>query len=746
MNADTLPASPRAETSLEDSSSALGLRDSSLRLLLLIAFVLQLLTWSQLDGYQLADSVEYMERAQALVRGEEVIDSVAIRGYGFVSLFAPIFALADFFGVENFTPVVSIARLFQMLLGLELIRITVLLGSRLAGRQAGLAAGLAVGLNPFFLLYSASPVSGIAAGVCIGHALSRLIFRTDFRGALIGGLWLGGALLVAYKTILLTLPIIGLVFLADRFARWRSWVGASAGYALGVLGAISLDKLCYGVWGQSIDLYVRQNFGQIATRLSLRLGFQDLATWFWEFTGGDTTTYSEAPLTTPRELLKEPNPLYHLTHLDEMVVWPLLLLGVLALAHIVLRGKRATRILAAVFVVSIAAVSMKKSTDFRLLLPTLPCIGALCGLGWQRLFGERANQKAATVVGALVLSAAGVLGWLRLGEINNTTFSGYWRAMDRVNHVARERSAASSHESDLRVACAWHWAVFLRESSSVELIKLPHQLDRWPMLDEQSRADSLRAIEELDCFISHIAVLLGSPNLFRAINAQFEVDAVLYDREVFDDLGPIVIFKRRTGETNALSFQSRTTGVAPADYIREHKLRSGREFAVGESGTANGELELLGWKLQPLPGNGHAWLSLHWLRSSVDSEHNYVVRPRLLTRFVELPWEEQHLLGRSFHPPNNWSKNEIVSEGWPVVAAVAPFDWQRPWQPIYGDQPAGSRYPATFWLRLIPVAEGGKELAPLVPIVQPDTEAPEILPDGFVRIGEVELVVPADRD
>lgn len=746
MNADTLPASPNADPSLEDSSSTLGLRDSSVRLLLLISFVLQLLTWGQLDGYQLADSVEYMERAQALVRGEGVIDSVAIRGFGFVSLFAPIFALADFFGVEEFTPVVSIARLFQMLLGLELIRITVLLGSRLAGRKAGLAAGLAVALNPFFLLYSASPVSGIAAGVCIGHALYRLIFRTDFRGGLIGGLWLGGALLVAYKTILLALPMIGLVFIADRFARWRSWVGASTGYALGVLGAISLDKLCYGVWGQSIDLYVRQNFGQIATRISLRLGFRDVASWFWEFTGGAATSYSETPISTPREIMKEPNPLYHLRNLDEMVVWPLLFLGVIALAHIVLRGKRPARLLAAVFVVSIAAVSMKKSTDFRLLLPTLPCIGALCGLGWQRVFGERANQAAATVVGALVLSAAGVLGWLRVGEINNTTFSGYWRAMDRINHVARERSETNPNESDLRVACAWHWAVYLRESASVELIKLPHQLDRWSALDEVSRADSLQAIQELDYFITHLAVLLGSPDLFEAINAQFEVDAVLYDREVFDDLGPIVIFKRRTGDPNSLSFQDRTTGVAPLDYIREHGLRAGREFGVDASGTTNSELELLGWKLQPLPGSGHAWLSLHWLRSPAASEQKYLVRPRLLTRFVELPWEEQHLLGRGFHPPMDWSADEIVSEGWPVVAAVAPFDWQRPWQPLHGDQPAGSRYPATFWLRLVPVVADGMELAPLVPIVQPEAAAPEILADGFVRIGEVELVVPADRN
>ncbi|MFT7664198.1 MAG: hypothetical protein ACI87A_002429, partial [Planctomycetota bacterium] len=220
--------------------------DRSLLLLLLIVFVLQLLSWSSLEGYQLADSVEYLERAQALARGENVIDSVDIRGFGFIALFAPLFALADIFGLDDLRPIAGLARVLQMLLGLELVRITVLLGAKLSCRKAGLVAGLAVGFNPYFLLYSASPVSGIAAGVCVAHALYYLAFRCNLRSAYIGGLWLGGALLVAYKTILIALPLLGLLFIADRWNRWRSWVGASVGYATGVFAAFALDKLCYG--------------------------------------------------------------------------------------------------------------------------------------------------------------------------------------------------------------------------------------------------------------------------------------------------------------------------------------------------------------------------------------------------------------------------------------------------------------------------------------------------------------------
>ena len=742
MNADTLPASPTAEESPEPPATRIRLTDPSLRLLLLLAFVFQLLAWGQLSGYQLADSVEYMERAQALVRGEEVIDSVAIRSYGFVSLFAPLFAVADALGVRDFTPVVSAARLFQMLLGLELIRITVLIGAGLAGRKASLAAGLVVALNPYFLLYSASPVSGIAAGVCIGHALHRLIFRTDFRGALIGGLWLGGALLMAYKTMLLAVPIIGLVFLADRLRRWRSWVGATCGYGLGVLGAIGLDKLFYGVWGASIDLYFRQNFGQIAARIATRLRLEELATWFWEYRGGETTAYSQAPNSIPRAFVREPNPLYHLRNLDEMVAWPLLLLGLFALVHVLRRGKRPTRILLAVFLVSIAAVSLKKSTDFRLLLPTLPCIGVLCGLGWQRLFGERDNRKLATILGALVLAAGGVLGWMRFGEINNRSFSGYWNAMERVNVQASRSSDSRGPDDRLRVACAWHWAVFLRESADVELIKLPHQLDRWPNLEDEARAENLQALSELDMFITHIAVLLGSPDLLESVNGRFEVESVLYDREVFGSLGPIVVFQRRSGSADAFTFQNRTVGVAPEDYIRDHGLLPGTDFTVPGDLSAGSELRLLGYEYELLQGNGHAWLSLHWLRGSEASQPDYLVRPRIMSGLVEFPWEEQHLLGRSFSPPQTWQPGEIVSEGWPVVAAVAPFDWQRPWQPLYGDQPAGSTVPATFWLRLTPLAEDRTEQSPLLPFTAPNEASPTVTEDGFVRIGELQLIAP----
>ena len=740
MNAVANPIDRDQPSSPEHDQASIGWHDRSLQLLLLIAFVLQLLSWSQLKGYQLADSVEYMERAQALVRGVDVVDSVDIRGFGFVSLFTPLFALADLFSVEDFRPIVGLARILQMLLGLELVRITVLLGAKLAGRKAGLVAGLAVAFNPYFLLYSASPVSGIAAGACIAHALYRLLFRTRMREAVIGGLWLGGALLVAYKTILIALPILFLLFLSDRFKRWQSWFGASAGYAIGALIAVALDKLCYGVWGQSIELYLRQNFGQIATRICLKLGLYDTATWFWEFTGGGSNALVKNPSTVPSKLLREPNALYHLTHLHEMVAWPLLLLLLFGIWRAVFRGDRAIRMLTVVGLISLAAISLKKSHDFRLLLPILPVIGVLCGIGWQALFGQRLQNVAIAFSGIALIVAGGLLGWIRLGELNNSPYSGYWRAMDRVNQLARLSSSGLSGGPNYRAACAWNWAVFMRDSAQVDLVKLPHQIDRWPALGADERTDDLSAIGTLDAFITHLAVLLASPELFDAVNAQFEVDSVLYNRRIFEDLGPIIVFKRRSGSSRALTFQNRTSGVAPDLYASQKGLNPGLSF---EGPDLDAKLTLVGWKYEALPGDGHGWLSLHWYLGDRNSPPPVLVRPRILTQFVDLPWEEQHLFGRHFPSSKDWRAGDIVSEGWPVVAAVAPFDASQPWRPLFPDQEPGTTFPGSFWLRITPLRSDGTEALALIPI-EPITanSEPRPISDSFVRIGDIELIVP----
>ena len=733
-----------------------GPGDVAVLALLVLVFGLQLLEWSQLEGYQLADSVEYMERAQALVRGEEVIDSTAIRSFGFVSVLAPIFWLADFLGVEDFKPVVGLVRVLQMTLGLGLVYATARFAARLGGRSAGLVAGLAVGVNPYFLLYSVSPVSGIAAALCVALALDSLLRREEPRRALIGGLWLGGALLMAYKTILIALAVLGLMVLVGRRREWRSWGAAWAGYLIGILGAIGLDRICYGEWGKSLDLYARMNFGPLGTRFAARFGFMDLARWFWEYADGERNQYYAAPDSTPKELLHEPNPLYHLTHLPEMVVWPLLVLLLIGSVWVVVKGKRSERMLLAVFVGCAALLSLKSSSDFRLLLPLLACVGVLCGLGWARL-SERVTplaRGARVGFGVVLIVAGAALGQARLAALNDARFGGYWRAMRVVDALAEQRPDRSR---PLVVSCAWHWAVYLRESAGVELRKLPHQLDRWKAYDEAQRGRDLAAMEELDVLIAHLAVFLEHPSLFRATNELFEVETLLYDREAYQDVGPILVLKRRTEAQGARTFLSRTKGAAPLEYLEALHLSPGRRFLPAQPEADEAPLTLLGWTYEPLPWSEHGWLSLHWYCDRSDRSTAYLSRARVLTDREPRPWEEQHLLGRELLPSSDWQAGDIVSEGWPVVAAVAPFDWSQPWRPLVGEADPGTAVEGTLWIRVTPTRPSGEPLAPLVPVtndggvrvtrdkLDAEGRGPDgfrVTREGFVELGALELDVP----
>jgi len=738
-----------------DGTTELGLRDRGLQLVLLVVLCLQLVSWALVEGYQLGDSVEYMERAQALVRGEEVIDSTAIRSFGFVSLIAPFFALADLLGVEDFKPIVALVRLFQILLGLELARVCARLGARLGGRGVGLVAAVAVGFNPYFLQYSVSPVSEIVAGVCVGHALLGLMERRGARQAFIGGLWLGGALLMAYKTVLVVAPVFLYLVLRDRFKHWRRPAAVAGGVAVGLLAAASLDRLCYGEWGKSLDLYIRQNFGMLAARYTGKLGFEDLATRLYFWAHVDEVPVIDDLAQNPDALVGAVDRWYYFARLPEMVVWPFLVLAVLGLFWILRRRDARSGLLAFVLLANLVLMGLKNLGSFRLLLPLLPCIAPLVAIGWRVVVGDPATRSARwrPVIGALALVAAGGFAWAGLRSLNTAKYSGFWRAMTLVNSIAAEEGAGEEGVAKLRVASSWNWAVFLRESSRVELIKLPHHLDAWAAYDEEARREDLEAIAELDVFITHMAILLNFPEVFAAVNERFEVATLLWDPLVFENTGPIVVMRERSGEPGARTFLDRSEGVGVEEYLDRRDVRPGRRFQRPGSVAGEHHVTLLGWDFQELPGDGHGWLTWHWI---CESPHDspIVAQTRITTEEVKRPWAVRHQLGRGLLPSTSWQPGWIVSEGWPVVAAVEPFAWQKPWRPLRGEAPPEEPVPAQLWLRLMPVAEDGRHGAPLWPLVAA-TGAPirpadldsnglaadgaRLAPGGFISLGTVEL-------
>ena len=702
-------------------------------IVLALTFLALLASWSRLDGYQLADSVEYMERAQAMVRGEEVVDSTAIRSYGFVTVLAPIFLVADWFGVEDFKGVVALVRLLQILLGLELVRVCMRIGTRIADGRAGLLAGCVVGFNPIFLQYAVSPVSGIAAAVCVAHAVDLVIDRGATRRAFRAGLWLGGAILMAYQTLLVAGAIGLALLLRDRWRHRMQWVALTGGIAVGVFVAAALDRVFYGRWGESLMIYFGQNFWLILARIPNEFGLTQLARDIYSM----GAQYFEAEtgahqVSTDDDVKQKQTVFYYLTNLPQVFAWPFL--GALAFGFGVGLARRRWRegFALVALVVSVAIMSYKGSKDFRLWLPLLPLLALTVAVGWGALLGPPdGSQRAPRAALCLALVAlGGLLSWTGFAQRDTTRFAGYWDAMARLDEVAAERG------TPLRAASAWHWAAFLRNGGDVDLIKLPHQLDRWPAvgdeprksdLDEVQRANDLAAIADLDAFVTHLGVLMGRPELFAVFAREFDVVGVHYDASVARGPGPIVTFVRSTpgAARGAVLFEE----LADAD-LAAHRARYGLEGGMRlvqpAEYDAPDELRLIGATLDPIPGDGHQWLTWHW-RVEAPLTENYISFERVGA--ADAP-EETRWFGHGIAPSSQWPVGTIVRQGWPVFTDAEATE-------VVVRARFGTQHPVKGFLHPLLPAQPGLR----VPYAAEDRDASGRTPDGvrFDEEGYMEL-------
>ncbi len=726
---------PLVPLTCPDGSSLPSCKDRGLLALLLTVAVLAGFSWHILEGYQLADSVEYMERAQAFVRGDEVVDSEAIRSFGFIALLTPFFGLAELVGLEDLRPLVWCVRALQIILGMALVRISVRLGARLGGRTTGLVAGAVVALNPIFLQYTVSPVSGIAAGVCVGQALEQLLDRAGARRGLYGGLWLGAALLMAYQTILILAPLVLLILIRDRLTHLRPMAGILTGLAVGILTQVALDKLVYDAWGASLYRYFFENFGFLACRMVDMVGLHDLARVLYEAgitAMGEEYTYGGETYALVRQLKP---PTWYITELPRMVVWPLIPLGALGVIRAVTGLTWRTSLLLGVFAANLIVMSLKGSKDFRLWLPLLPLIAPLCAWGWQACPGPgRPNTwpwRQALTAG-LVLATA----WYSLDLLtgrNTRKFGAYWEALAMVNELAPEEyarraleiaeqppaavegEALAEERPHVRVSSAYHWAIFMRANGYVDLIKLPHHLDHWDRYTDEERQEVFEALGELDWFITHLPVLENHPDLMAEVNSGFEVHAALYDHETFEDMGPVFLLRKRTGARDAMTLFDVSPSADPAAWRREHLLPPGMVFLGHDEAGTPEKLALLGWQYRNMPGDEHGWITYHWY-AYTDLTSDYTAVDRLTTPPDERrSWQNNHALAYGVVPTSTWRAGTILRESYLVVAATDPFDVTQDYRPIGGAWRRGDLIPAHLWMDLARFDEEGEVIARLEP-------------------------------
>ena len=712
------------------------LSDPAVLTVLGLALLLELLAWRWTEGYQLADSVEFMERARALERGQAMVDSVAIRPFGFSALLVPFFALASWIGLPEGRAVVWAICVLQIGLGIGLTLVAIRLGTSLGGRRTGLLAGVLAGANPVLLQYASQPVSGLAAGIFAGLALDAILDREGFRPGLRAGLWLGGAFLVAFQSLLIAIAVGLLLLLRDGW-RARSILPASlrglvCGFLCAVLVQVLMDWASFGKPGASLANYVLQNFGSVVTSFLARIGLKSFAISFFKLLqaaqGREVIVAENAPLAAKQ------SPWFYLVELPRMFVVPAILALALGLARAIVRPSWKVALPLLAFLLCVLAMSNKGSKDFRLWLPFLPWLAAIAAHGWEWIPLRRGGARAALDVAFAV--AIVVLGSVALAPGGSRRFAGFWRAMDwvdvRSRAIAAGRSGGmerSGPDRRARVACAYHWAVFLRESPEVELVKLPWQLDGWPKLEPEKRAEDFAAIDRLDLFVAHLPLLAGTGDLVEFLAPRFQVVAAVYDPEIdLARFGPILVFEKRAGRAgeNVLFATGPSTGAPAALHFS----------ARGPGGDA---LDLVGWRYAQLPPQSLGWLELSW-RSERGLSRDFVLDRRITCPDDAFGWQQNGPPAFGLRPMTAWKPGETLAEGTLVVPATDPYDVGKKLRPLGEAFRAKGAAPASLWLRV--ESDGASALEA--------QNGPDRTDDGFVRVARfdlplVERLPPAER-
>lgn len=690
------------------------LRDSRVRMLIAFTLLLQLYAWWRVDGYQLADSVEFMERALTFVRGEAMIDAGAIRPFGFSFFLVPFFAIADWFGIHDLRAVVWCVVVFQMLLGCALVFRCMRLGARFASRTGALAAGFLIATNPVFLQYSTQPVSDIAAAVCVAIALEGLLERGSFRRALVAGLWLGLAFMIAYKTLLVALALIFFIVLRDRFKHSATWRGLIVGVSCGLLAQSVFDWIMYDRFGASVVNYVVLNTGNVLTSNAYRLYGKTHWKWVYELSRAlyqaeyDMLGVNKQAGGTPAAAALQ-SPYFYLIELPSLLVWPAIVVGVAALGRSIFQPNWKAGLLLGVVFLSVYLMSHKGSKDLRLLLPLLPFVVPLLAWGWDGVVQRLARRTIFTGVFAIGTVAFALIV---LTSVNVKHFGGYWRAIDYVSAMARasyaERaldakvSGPQGEVAPLRVGCAYHWAVFQRQSPLVEMVKLPWQLNAWKQYKEKDDhgrreiSDDFAALEELDAFVVHLPILSNNPDLMSWIGLHFELVAAFYDQSTYEELGPIFILQRRTGSPRARTFFDVATGVDADEFRARHQLGPAMDFVDAQT---NERIQLLGVEYGHVPPEDFGWITYHW-RALTKIEHDYSFLDRLTSPDERNVWDNNHAPAFGALPTSSWAPGEIVSESFLVVAAHEPFKPQGRYRPIGGGYRRGDLIPVRSWMKV----------------------------------------------
>ncbi len=682
----------------------------ALLFVLLATLLAQVWTLSRVEGYRLADSVEYMDRAHDTARGRG-LGPESPRSFAFSAILLPAFYVAEALDLRDLRGVVLAVRMLQVLFGLGAVATVIVVGARAVSPACGLAAGLLLGTSPVFLQYTIEPLAGTAAALAIllgfraalapgGPASGR-----SRRAGIVAGSWLGFGALLAYQTLPVTGVLIGFLVVRGRWRGRALWASLFLTYLGWLVLQCFLDLAIYGAFGSTLVPYLADNVGAVVVRICYVLHLHGPGRWIYEHVLAPAELLRDSTGALAGEVRALQPPDWYLTRLTELAVpWPAL---VLVAAGAILLFTRRSWVLAAalgIVVLNVAILSLKGAKSFRLWMPILPYVALMAGAGFAALHERRVVVARALAWTGLVWACVLGLGIAR--DTNLAEHGGYWQAMD-------ELASRADPAAPIRTSATYHWAARFRARRGINYFTLPHHLDRWKDLTEEERAETLTTLRSCHAFLTHLPVLHQDPRIAELLGREFRVAGIFWDPRASEAVGPVALFARPRVEPEGrvlLETEPLPEGGREA-YLERVQHPSGVGFGEGDF-----EVTFLGWDLETgIAGGRGAWVTYHWLAERVDG-NEHTIRDRLTDNLARELWNNSER-GYGALATSTWSAGEVVRESYFVSV---PSSTRR----FGGPYARGELVPLELWVSVGSDASDAPPLAVRLPFEGSGLEPP----------------------
>ncbi|MEY2930397.1 MAG: hypothetical protein RL033_1146 [Pseudomonadota bacterium] len=353
-----------------------------------------------------------LEQAHRLTFGSGLIPwefRDGARNWILPGLLAGLWKLAALLGVSSSLTLVALARGAVVLASLAAAWLSARLATRLASPRAGFVAALILGALPASVVFGYRTMSeSVSAPLVVLSAL--LLFERSARRAVLSGIWITLATLLRYQNALF--GVVSLLWLL-RQRRLREAALFTAAGLTTLLAGGALDWLSWGRPFHSLLAYVDFNL--------LRGGASTFGVEpFWYYAQSLWTSSGPA------------------------------LIGLTALAMV--GGLRAP-VLSLAVLLDLLVHSCIPHKELRFLVPALPLLGVLVGLGADRLFPRRTVARVGWAL-AVAASALGLL--LELPQLTYRELGQYLdvpRGTRRIWHADEEPNLLLAHAGQRADLC-----------------------------------------------------------------------------------------------------------------------------------------------------------------------------------------------------------------------------------------------------------------------------------------------------